>query len=71
MAITNPPSALNPMADFDPAEPAILHDRRTDSIITWTGDEAANYRMSAVVKRDGAVEWNGYVFDGWGGVLGG
>jgi hypothetical protein len=28
------------MIDFDPSEPAILHDRVNDTIEPWTGEEA-------------------------------
>ncbi|MBA2400166.1 MAG: hypothetical protein H0V72_15975 [Bradyrhizobium sp.] len=62
---------LKPMAIFNPSEPAILHDRRTDKIETWTGDDAADYRENAIVEMDGSVKWRGFVFDGWGDVLGG
>jgi hypothetical protein len=62
---------LKPMATFDPAEPAILHDRLTDKIETWTGEDALDYRQNAVSKPDGTVEWRRFLFDGWGNVLGG
>lgn len=67
----NKPSSLHPMTDFDPAEPAILHDRATDSIITWTAEQAEEYRRASRPRGDGSVGWKGYVFDGWGNVLGG
>jgi hypothetical protein len=59
------------MKDFDPSEPAILHDRISDSIVTWSGEEASAFRRSCVAQPDGAVAWNGWLFDGWGNVLGG
>ncbi|MBR1153625.1 hypothetical protein [Bradyrhizobium sp. JYMT SZCCT0428] len=59
------------MVTFDPSQPAILHDRFTDKIETWTGEDAADYRENAIVDADGSVEWRGFVFDGWGSVLGG
>ncbi len=62
---------LRPMTTFDPSQPAILHDRFTDKIETWTGEDAADYRENAIVEADGTVEWRGFVFDGWGDVLGG
>lgn len=62
---------LQPMQTFDPLQPAILHDRRTDNIETWIGDEAADYQENSVARPDGTVEWRGCVFDGWGEVLGG
>jgi hypothetical protein len=65
------PPSLRPMVDFDPSEPAILHDSQTDSIMTWTGENAASFRQEAIVRADGAVEWSGYILDGWDSVLGG
>src|ERR1700681_1168440 len=66
-----PPPGLRPMIDFDPSEPAILHDRLSDTIEPWTGEEADDYRKHSIVHPDGAVEWGGFMFDGWGNVLGG
>jgi hypothetical protein len=63
-------SQLRPMSEFDPSQPAILHDRGTDDIETWTGD-AADYRETSIARPDGTIEWRGFVFDGWGQVLGG
>ena len=65
------PPQLKPMTSFNPYEPAILHDRLTDKIETWTGEDAGDFRESAISKPDGTVEWRQFVFDGWGNVLGG
>ncbi|MCA1452208.1 hypothetical protein I6F35_03125 [Bradyrhizobium sp. BRP22] len=62
---------LHPMKYFDPSEPAVLHDRATDEIVTWTGDEADDFRRSSNARADGAIAWREFVFDGWGNVLGG
>ncbi|MCA6113576.1 hypothetical protein J6524_01345 [Bradyrhizobium sp. WSM 1738] len=62
---------LHPMTGFDPSEPAILHDLATDRIITWTGDQADDFRRASRPRDDGTVAWKEYVFDGWGNVLGG
>jgi hypothetical protein len=59
------------MGEFDPGEPAILHDRRADEIVTWDGDRADDFRRNAVRNPDGTVEWDGLLLDGWGNVLGG
>jgi hypothetical protein len=59
------------MKDFNPSEPAILHDQITDTIVTWSGEDADAFRRDGVWREDGAVAWNGFVFDGWGNVLGG
>jgi hypothetical protein len=67
----DPPQGLRPMTDFDPSEPAILHDKRTDRIVTWSGEDAAAYKEAAIVRSDGTVQWKDFAFDGWGNVLGG
>ena len=59
------------MSGFNPSEPAILHDRATGAIEIWTGEDEAEYRRNARTLLDGAVAWRGFVFDGWGNVLGG
>jgi hypothetical protein len=59
------------MKDFDPSEPAILHDRVSNTIVTWSGEQAIPFRDSCIAQEDGSIAWNGYVFDGWGNVLGG
>jgi hypothetical protein len=69
--MSNIPPEMKPMISFNPSEPAILHDRSTDKIETWTGEDAADFRENAIIDADGSVEWRGFVFDGWGNVLGG
>ena len=59
------------MKDFDPSQPAILHDVVTDKIVTWDWQRAADFRANAVYDDKGRVTWGGMVFDGWGNVLGG
>jgi hypothetical protein len=67
----DPPQGLRPMIGFNPSEPAILHDKRTNRIVTWIGEDAAAYKGAAIVRSDGTVQWKDFVFDGWGNVLGG
>ncbi|MEH2517154.1 hypothetical protein V1279_002727 [Bradyrhizobium sp. AZCC 1610] len=64
-------ATLHPMTGFNPSEPAILHDRTSDQIVTWTGEQADDFRRSSRARDDGSVAWREYVFDGWGNVLGG
>ena len=71
MSLAKPPPTLRPMKDFDPSEPAILHDRVTDTIISWSGEEADAFRRTALSRQDGTIAWHRFVFDGWGNVLGG
>jgi hypothetical protein len=55
----------HPMSTFNHSQPAILHDREGDRIITWTGECAEAYQASSRVHEDGSVEWGGPVLDGW------
>lgn len=71
MPTRKPPPTLHPMKDFDPSEPAILHDLISDRIITWSGEDAAAFHRAHIERADGTVAWNEFVFDGWGNVLGG
>jgi len=59
------------MKDFNPTEPAVLHDALTNRIVTWDWERAENFRQSAVFDPAGRVMWEGHLFDGWGNVLGG
>jgi hypothetical protein len=67
----SPPPNLHPMKDFDPGEPAILHDAVNDCIVTWDWERADDFRKYAVYDAEGRVAWQGHLFDGWGNVLGG
>ena len=49
----------------------MLHDRARDEIITWTAEQADDFRRTSRARDDGTVAWQQYVFDGWGNVLGG
>ena len=71
--LTAPPKGLRPMKDFDPSQPAILHEAQKDEIITWLAEqeEVDNFRKHAFDRGDGTIAWNGLIFDGWGNVLGG
>ena len=59
------------MLSFNPSEPAKVHHRVTGAIEIWTGEDETKSRMGARTLPDGAVTWRGFVFDGWGNVLGG
>src|SRR5947209_18898418 len=50
------PSDLHPMNSFNAAEPAIVHDRISDRIVTWAGDEAADFLGRKIVRSDGRIE---------------
>jgi hypothetical protein len=70
-AMVSPPEGLRPMKDFDPSQPAILHDVLNDSIVTWDWERAEDFRQTAIFDEGGRVAFDGMVFDGWGNVLGG
>jgi hypothetical protein len=66
-----PPPELRCMDTFNPWQPAILHDKNSDCIHTWTGQDAADYLASSTLLADGTVKWRNFLYDGWGNVLGG
>jgi hypothetical protein len=51
--------------------PSCQDNPNSGRIVTWTGEDIAAYREEAIARPDGTVEWSGYIFDGWGNVLGG
>lgn len=59
------------MAEFNPYEPAILHEMLSDSIVTWDWEQAEDFSKRAIFDSCGRVCFAGQVFDGWGNVLGG
>ena len=59
-----PPPNLRPMKEFNPAEPAILHDAVNDCIVTWDWERADDFRKNAVYDAEGRVAGHGHVFDG-------
>ena len=59
------------MSEFDPSQPAILHDRLTDRIVSWTGELRDRYVATSRLRSDDLVEWDDMLLDGWGNVLGG
>ncbi len=69
--MSTPPAGLKPMTDFDPFQPAILHDAVSDRFVTWDWDRAEDFVTGASYDKDRRVVWNGNVFDGWDDVLGG
>jgi hypothetical protein len=59
------------MSEFDPSQPAVLHDALNDVIVEWTGEHRDHFRRFAKPQPDGTVEWDGRILDGWGNVVGG
>lgn len=59
------------MAEFDPSQPAILHERAGDRIIPWTGEQCEQWRQCSRRQGEGVIAYDGLLFDGWGNPLGG
>ncbi len=66
-----PPKGLRPMADFDPDQPAVLHDCRSGRMLPWTGEQGADFKARARAQAHGLVAFDGLLLDGWGHPLGG
>jgi len=59
-------SFMRPMREFDPDQPARLHEALNDKIFTWRTAWAGEWRRNAVANKvDGSVSWDGLIFDGW------
>jgi hypothetical protein len=69
--MTRPSDGLRPMKEFDPAQPALLHNARTGRMVTWDWARAEDFRRRAIFQADGCVIFDDQVFDGWDDVLGG
>ena len=59
------------MSEFDPSEPAVLHDRLSDTMVPWTGEMKDHWVKHAARRSEDVIAWNGRQFDGWGEALGG
>lgn len=59
------------MKEFDPAQPALLHDALTGRMVTWDWVRAEDFKRRAIFQADGRVTFDDQVFDGWDDVLGG
>ena len=59
------------MKEFDPTQPALLHDARTGRMVTWDWTRAEDFRRRAIFRADGRAIFDDQVFDGWDDVLGG
>jgi hypothetical protein len=55
-----------PMAEFDPAKPALVHDKLNDQTIDWNaGRYQRHCEAFATPFGPGVVEWDGLLLDGW------
>lgn len=55
------------MSEFDPTQPALVHDQLNDQTFTW--DRARHgrdwQRSPPAPWGPGVVEWDGLLLDGW------
>jgi hypothetical protein len=53
------------MAEFDPSQPALVHDCVNDQMMEWSPDWRDNYRKYARPDAPGVVAFGGLLLDGW------
>ena len=56
---------LHPMSEFDPSEPAFLHDAERNRAIPWSPDFQRLFEQEARVVAPGLVSFDGLLLDGW------
>ena len=56
---------LKPMSEFDPSEPALLHDALNDRTIPWSPDFQSHYEKLAIPLGPRMVGYDGLFLDGW------
>jgi hypothetical protein len=54
-----------PMREFDPSEPALVHDRRTNRLIPWEPAFRHSFARQARELEPGVVAYDGLLLDGW------
>lgn len=59
------PALLKPMSEFDPTEPAMIHDARNDRVLAWSPDLQESYHRHARAVAPGVVAFDGLLLDGW------
>jgi hypothetical protein len=58
-------SLCRPMREFDPSEPALVHDRRTNRLIPWEPAFRHSFARQACELEPGVVAYDGLLLDGW------
>jgi hypothetical protein len=54
-----------PMSEFDPSEPALVHDRRHNRVLPWSPAFRRSYERTARELAPGVVDYDGLLLDGW------
>lgn len=60
-----PPPLCRPMSEFDPSEPAMVHDLRRDRMLPWSPAFQRSYERTARELESGVVDYDGLLLDGW------
>jgi hypothetical protein len=58
-------SLCRPMCEFDPSEPALVHDRLTKRLIPWEPAFRHSFARQARELEPGVVAYDGLLLDGW------
>jgi hypothetical protein len=53
------------MSEFNPTQPALVHDELNDIIIEWKPEWAEHFREHAIMEASGKVGWDGLILDWW------
>jgi len=56
---------FRPMSEFDPSEPALVHDLRHDRVLPWSPSFRRSYERTARELTPGVVDYDGLLLDGW------
>jgi hypothetical protein len=56
---------LRPMSEFDPTEPAMVHDALNDRILAWSPDFEWSFAEYAREDAPGVINFDGLLLDGW------
>jgi len=57
---------LRPMSEFDPSQPAMVHDQLNDRTFRWDPDWKQHFAEHHMESHNpGVVEWDGLLLDGW------
>ena len=59
-----PGPLYRPMSEFDPSEPALVHDRRRDRMLPWSPAFQRSYERTARELMPGVIVYDGLQLDG-------
>ena len=60
-----PTPLCRPMSEFDPSEPALVHDRQCDRMVPWSPAFKRSYERTAREVTPGVIDYDGLHLDGW------